>query len=81
MSNSGKRRLWGFEVKAFALLESIILLSLNITELITMCELSVHYVGLLATFSKRFCFSESKSVCERKKIVGVYHLSGFVISL
>ena len=42
--------LGGFEVKAFALLESIILLSLNITELITSCELSVHCIGLLATF-------------------------------
>ncbi len=81
MSNSGKLRLWGFfEVKVFALLGSIILLSLNITELITTCELSVH-AGLLTTFSKRFCFSESKSVCKKKKNCGVYHLSGFVISL
>jgi hypothetical protein len=39
-----------FEVKAFALLSSIILLNLNITELITICELVVHYIGLLTTF-------------------------------
>ena len=75
MSNSGKRRLWDFlKVKAFALLGSIILLNLNITELITTCELGVHYIGLLTTVSKDFCLSESKSVCEReKKIVGIYH--------
>lgn len=84
MSNSGKQRLWDFlKIKAFALLGSIILLNLNITELITTCELGVHYIGLLTTFSKSFCLSESKSVCEReeKKIVGIYLLSGFVISL
>jgi hypothetical protein len=53
------------KIKAFALLGSIILLNLNITELITTCELGVHYIGLLTTFSKSFCLSESKSVCER----------------
>lgn len=55
------------KIKAFALLGSIILLNLNITELITTCELGVHYIGLLTTFSKSFCLSESKSVCEREK--------------
>ena len=71
------------KIKALALLGSIILLNLNIIELITTCELGVHYIGLLTTFSKSFCLSESKSVCEReeKKIVGIYHLSGLVISL
>lgn len=68
MSNSGKRRLWDFlKIKAFALLGSIILLNLNIIELITTCELGVHYIGLLTTFSKSFCLSESKSVCEREE--------------
>ena len=69
MSNSGKQRLWDFflKVKAFALLGSIILLNLNITELIITCELGVHYIGLLTTFSKSFCLSESKSVCERER--------------
>ena len=81
MSNSGKQRLWDLKIKALALLGSIILLNLNIIELITTCELGVHYIGLLTTFSKSFCLSESKSVCEKKKIVGVYPLSGFVISL
>jgi len=55
------------KIKAFALLGSIILLNLNIIELITTCELSVHYIGLLTTFSKPFCLSESKSVCEREE--------------
>lgn len=55
------------KIKAFALLGSIILLNLNITELITTCELGVHYIGLLTTFSKSFCLSESKSVCEREE--------------
>ena len=62
------------KVKAFALLGSIILLNLNITELITTCELGVHYIGLLTTFSKSFCLSESKSVCERERKKNCWYL-------
>ncbi len=51
-----------FEFRAFTLLGSIILLSLNITELITICELIVH-CWIAYHFGKSFCFSASKSVC------------------
>ena len=56
VSNSGKQRLWDFflKIKAFVLLGSILLLNLNITELLTTCELGVHYIGLLTTFWQIF---------------------------
>lgn len=42
------------KIKALALLGSIILLNLNITKLLTTCELDVHYIGLLTTFWQIF---------------------------